>query len=213
MSLCPDVCISTLQKVIVLSMNDVLCFEDYNGFNPPVLHLANVISRLGLHDFFRILLEVFHIGIWSCMPPSRLDLVLTHLLPVELKSQLLFVYGQDKCVGRKPYPFLQKSLRGLTVGARTRRFCKSDNVLMVDDCEWKNVLNGNNSCYFPKPWKGEMQLPNPHNVIPGICIALLPFIMDLVHFDSVVEFLQSTPMDGKFRRRSLNEWHYSRVEH
>ena len=91
-------------------------------------------------------------------------------------------------------------------------FANSDNVLMVDDCEWKNVLNGNNSCYFPKPWKGEMQLPNPWNVIPDVCIALLPFIMDLVHFDSVAEFLQSTPMDGKFRRRSLSEWHSSRVE-
>ena len=69
MSLCPDACISTLQKVIVLSVNGVLCFEDYNGFNPPVLHLANVISRPGVHDFFRILLQVFHVGIWSCMPP------------------------------------------------------------------------------------------------------------------------------------------------
>ena len=199
--------------MIVLSVNDVLCFEDYNGFNPPLLHLANVISRPGLHDFFRILLQVFHVGIWSCMPPSRLDLVLAHLLPVELRSQLLFVYGQDKCVRRKPYPFLQKSLRRLTVGARTRRFCKSDNVLMVNDCEWKNVWNGNKSCYFPQPWKGEMQLPNPRNVIPDVCIALLPFIMDLVHFDFVAEFLQSTPMDGKFRRRSLSEWHSSRVEH
>ena len=142
--------------MIVLSVNGVLYFEDYNGFNPPVLHLANVISRPGVHDFFRIFLQVFHVGIWSCMPPSRLDLVLAHLLPVELRSQLLFVYGQDKCVRRKPYPFFQKSLHRLTMDARTRRFCKSNNVLMVDDCEWKNVLNGNNSCYFPKPWKGEM---------------------------------------------------------
>ena len=137
--------------MIVLSVNGVLYFEDYNGFSPPVLHLANVISRPGLHDFFRILLQVFHVGIWSCMPPSRLDLVLAHLLLVELRSQLLFVYGQDKCVRRKPYPFFLESLRRLTVGARTRQFFKSDDVLMVDDCEWKNVLNGNSSCYFPKP--------------------------------------------------------------
>ena len=195
--------------MIVLSVNGVLCFEDYNGFNPPVLHLANVISRSRVHDFFRILLQVFHVGIWSCMPPSRLDLVFYQW---SLGRNCFFVYGQDKCVRRKPYPFFQKSLRRLTMGARTRRFCKSDNVLMVDDCEWKNVLNGNNSYYFPKPWKEKMQLPNPRNVIPDVCIALLPFIMDLVHFDSVAEFLQSTPMDGKFCRRSLSEWHSSRVE-
>ena len=57
-----------------------------------------------------------------------------------------------------------------------------------------------------------MHLPNPGNVIPDVCIALLPFIMDLVHFDSVAEFLQSTLMDRKFCRRSLSEWHSSRVE-
>ena len=132
---------------------------------------------------------------------------------MELGLQLFFVYGQDKCVKRKPYPFLQKSLRRLTVGRKTCCFCKSDNILMVNDCEWKNVMNGNNSCYFSAPWKGEMLLPNPRNVIRNICTALLPFIMDLVHFDSIAELLQNTPMDGKFCRRSLSEWHSSRVEH
>ena len=82
---------------------------------------------------------------------------------------------------------------------------------MVDDGEWKNVVNGNRSCYFPKPWKGEMNLPNPQNVILDICTALLPFIMGLVHYDSVPEFLQNTPMDGKFRRRLLSDWHSSTV--
>ena len=57
-----------------------------------------------------------------------------------------------------------------------------------------------------------MQLPNPQNVIPDVCTTLFPFIMDLIHFHSVVEFLQNTPMDGKFRRRSLSERHSSRVE-
>ena len=194
-------------------MNGILCFEYYNGFSLVVLHLANVICHPGLHNFFQILLQVFHVRIWSCMPPSRLNLVLAHLLLLKLRSQLLFVYGQDKCVKQKPYPFFQKSMCRLRVGARTHWFCKSDNILMVDHCDWKNVMNGNISCYFPKPWKGEIQLPNPQNVIPDVCIALLPFIMDLVHFDSVAEFLQNTPMDGKFRRRSLSEWHSSRVEH
>ena len=199
--------------MIVLSVNGVLCFEDYNGFSLLVLHLVNVICHPGLHDFFRILLQVFHVGIWSCIPPSQLDLVLAHLLPMELRMQLLFVYGQDKCIKRKPYPFFQKSLRRLTMGTKTRRFCKSDNVLMVDNCEWKNVMNGNNSCYFPASWKREMQLPNPQNVIPNVCIALLPCIMDLVHFDFVAKFFQNTPMEGKFHRRSLSEWHFNRVEH
>ena len=73
-------------------------------------------------------------------------------------------------------------------------------------------MNGNNSCYFLALWKEEMQLSNPQDVIPDVCTALLPFIMDLVHFHSVAEFFQNTPMDGKFRRRSLREWHSSRIE-
>ena len=98
------------------------------------------------------------------------------------------------------------------MGTKTRQFCKSSNVLIVDDCEWKNVMNGNNPSYFPAPWKGEMQLLNPQNVIPNVYTALLPFNMDLVHYDSIVEFLQNTSIDGKFCR-SLSEWHSNRVEH
>ena len=83
---------------------------------------------------------------------------------------------------------------------------------MVANCEWKNVMNGNNSCYFPGPCKEEMHLPNWQNVIPNDCTTLLPFIMDLVHYDPIIEFLQNTPMDGKFYRRSFNEWHTGRLE-
>ena len=83
---------------------------------------------------------------------------------------------------------------------------------MIDDCEWKNVMNENNSCYFLAPWKGEIQLPNPQNIIPDVYIALLPFIMDLVHYDSIAEFLQNTPMAEKFPRILLSKWHSNRVE-
>ena len=51
-----------------------------------------------------------------------------------------------------------------------------------------------------------------HKMSHQTSTALLPFIMDLIYYDSVVEFLQNTPMDGKFCRRSLSEWHSSRVE-
>ena len=89
--------------MIVFLVNGILYFEEYKGFNPPLLDLVNVICYPRIQPFFQMLLEVFHIGIWSCMPPSCLDPVLAHLLLVELRSQLLFVYGQDKYVRRKPY--------------------------------------------------------------------------------------------------------------
>ena len=79
-------------------MNGVLYFKEYNGFNSLLVDLANLICRPRICVFFLMLLEVFHMKIWSCMLPSRLDLVLAHLLLVELTSQLFFVYGQNKCV-------------------------------------------------------------------------------------------------------------------
>ena len=57
-----------------------------------------------------------------------------------------------------------------------------------------------------------MHLSNPQNVILDIYTALLPFIMDLVLYDFVIELLWNTPIDGKFWRNSLSKWHTNRVE-
>ena len=65
----------------------------------------------------------------------------------------------------------KKVLHGFTVGTKIHLFCKPDNVMMVDDCEWKNVMNGNNSCFFLVPWKEKMHLPNWKNVVLNISIA------------------------------------------
>ena len=142
----------------------------------------------------------------------RLAFILKHLLLVDIRSQLLFAYGQVKCIKRKPYPFLQKVLNQLPVDNKTCRFCKQDNVLMVDDCEWKNIINRNMACYFSIPWRGEMHLLNQPNVIPNICTTLLPFILNLIHCGFVTKFLQNSPMDGNFFSRSLNKWHINRLE-
>ena len=50
-------------------------------------------------------------------------------------------------------------------------------------------MNRNNSCYFLVSQKGEMQLSNLQNVISDVYIALLPFIMDLIHYDSLTKIL------------------------
>ena len=159
-----------------------------------------------------MLLKVFHVIIWSSMHLFWLDLVLAHLLPMDLTLQLFFVYRQDECVKRKTYPFFQKAPHQLIVGTRTRCLCKPSNILMVDDCKWKNEMNGKNTYYFLVPWKEKLYLSNQQNIILEVCTTLLSFIMDLIHYDSIIEFLQNTPMDGKFCRRLLNEWHTSRLK-
>ena len=55
-------------------------------------------------------------------------------------------------------------------------------------------------------------LSNIKYVISDVYIALLPFIMDLVHYDSIIEFFQNISIDKKFHGRSLIEWHTNRLK-
>lgn len=192
-----------MQNVIVFSVNGVLCFEDYGGSNPTQFDLKRIRRRPGLHSFFRILLKHFHVGIWSSMPIGRLRLVIEYLLPHDIRTKLLFVYGRNKCHNPDWYPYCQKLMLRLTKDHPTWRVCRPDRVLMVDDCQWRNRRNGDLCCYFPKSWKGEMDFPNSRNIIPNISTALLPFILPLCSFQSVSQFLAKSEMDGKYRRRLL----------
>jgi hypothetical protein len=198
-------CIDFLQNVIVFSVNGVLCFEDYEGINPGVFDSKRIRRRPGLHGFFRNLLNYFHVGIWSSMPAGRLRHVIQFLLPQDITSQLLFVYGRNKCHNPDWYPYCEKRIQRLTKDFRTREICRPDRILMVDDSQWRNRPNGNLCCYFPRSWKGELEFPNSRNVIPNISTALLPFIMPLFSYESVSQFLLNSEMDGKFRRRLLRE--------
>lgn len=82
---------------------------------------------------------------------------------------------------------------------------------MVDDQPMRHVFNGDHACYFPKPWRGEMALPNARNVIPNIGTALLPFIFPLRASRSVRAYLCDHEMDGKFKRRLIQRWHIDRI--
>jgi hypothetical protein len=188
-------------------VNGVLCFEQYDRYTPPCLNLSKIAICPGLLEFFRILLRYFHVGVWSCMQPYRLKKVLNFLLPEKLRSQLLFVYGRNKCSWPQHYPFCNKLISRLSSDMKTKRVCLPDRVLMVDDQPRRHAYNGNMTCYFPRPWNGELTLPNQGNVIPNISTALLPFILGLRKYDSVTEFLKANVMDGKHKRRFLEPWH------
>lgn len=173
------------------------------GINPAEFDATRIRRRPGLHGFLRNLMNHFYVGIWSSMPAGRLRHVIEFLLPQEISSQLLFVYGRNKCHNPDWYPYCEKLMKRLMKGSRTWKVCRPDRILMVDDCQWRNRRNGDSCCYFPRSWLGELEFPNSRNVIPNISTALLPFIMPLRSYDSVSQFLLNSEMDGKFRRRLL----------
>ena len=199
------------KEVIVLFGNGVLCYEQYKHFTPRRFNPNNIVVRPGLLEFFKILLRSFHVGIWSCMVPSRLKKVLQVILPEGIRSRLLFVHGRNKCSRPGQYPLCDKVLQRLSTDSKTMEFCLPDRVLMVDDQPMRHVFNGNYPCYFPKSWLGEMDFPNASNVIPDIATALLPFIYPLRSHRSVQNYLRQRQMDGKFIRRLLEPWHIDRV--
>lgn len=191
--------------VIILSVNGLLCFEQYDGSTPPPLDVSKIKRRPGILEFFQILLQYFHVGIWSSMERGRLAKVLEYLLPTKVRTNLLCVYGREECRWAEYYPNCYKCVTRLFADRKTRNVCMPDHVLMVDDKPQRHVYNGNMMCYFPKSWHGEMSLPNKRNVIPNISTALLPFILPLHSFSSVKAFLKERDMDGKYRRRFLRD--------
>jgi hypothetical protein len=202
---------SNVKMVIVLSVNGLLCYEEYDKFTPPPFNPNNIKVRPGLIQFFRLLFQYFHVGIWSCMLPIRLRKVMQYILPEDMRRQLLFVNGRNKCGQPGSYPYCFKKLNDLLRQRNAKEYCLPDKVLMVDDCRHRNVYNGDFACYFPISWMGERSLPNPRNVIPNICTALLPFIFDLRRYSSVRRFLEENEFDGKFKRKFLKPWHIKRV--
>ena len=84
------------RKVIVLSVNGLLCFEQYIKCTPRRFNPRNIMARPGLLEFFRILLNNFEVGIWSSMAPARLSKVIRYLLPMRIRLRLLFCYGQKQ---------------------------------------------------------------------------------------------------------------------
>lgn len=193
-------------KVIILSVNGLLCFEKYINCTPRRFDRNNIIVRPGLLEFMRILLRSFKVGIWSCMFSTRLKKVLEVLFPEDIRSRLLFVYGRNQCSRPQQYPLCDKLLWRLSSDLKTKEFCLPGKMLMVDDQPMRNVFNGDFACYFPNSWHGEMTLPNASNVIPNIGTALLPYILPLRLYASVYEYLRGHPMDGRFKRRLIESW-------
>ena len=145
------------------------------------------------------------------MVPSRLKKVLKVLLPDQIQSKLLFVYGRNKCGRIINNPFCYKILDRPSKDRKTKEFCLPDKVLMVDVQPMRHLFNGDCACYFPRSWSSEMSLPNGSNVIPNITTTLIPFILSLQNYSSVSEYLQRHKMDGKFKCRVLETRHYNQI--
>jgi hypothetical protein len=57
-----------VKKVIVFLVNGMLCFEECSKYIPPRFNSGmNIKVQLGLEQFFRYLIQYFHIGIWFSM--------------------------------------------------------------------------------------------------------------------------------------------------
>ena len=120
-------------NIIILLVNGVLCFEQYDQSTPPCLDLSKIKRRPDILEFFQILLQHFHVGIWSSMQPGRLAKVLEYLLPEKVWTKLLFIYGRQKCRWAEYYLNCYKCVDRLFMDPKTRKFRMPNRVLMVDD--------------------------------------------------------------------------------
>ena len=71
-----------VKKCVVLCVRGLLCYVDPSlGPTSPDAPFRNIVQRPGLSKLFSMLLDRFHVGLWSSMTKLKLFPLLRHILP------------------------------------------------------------------------------------------------------------------------------------
>lgn len=102
------VCIR-IQPLLVIDLNGILCHRirwhkeppDAHpaSYRPALAHVANtpVIPRPNLESFLQFLDQNFCLALWTSAKRKTATALVRSLLPPEIASRLLFLWGQDRC--------------------------------------------------------------------------------------------------------------------
>ena len=98
-----------VKKCVVLCVRGLLCFVDPSlGPSSPDALFRNIVLRSGVPKLFAMLLDKFHIGLWSSMTKLKLFPLLRHILPLAVMKTLSFIFSRKDCRDFKNYPSCYK---------------------------------------------------------------------------------------------------------
>ena len=92
----------------------------------------NIVQRPGVTKLFMMLLQKFHIGLWSSMTELKLIPLLRHILPAVVIKCLSFIFSREDCHDYKKYPSFYKMYDILLKKTASRAVCSENEILFVD---------------------------------------------------------------------------------
>ena len=98
-----------VKKCVVLCVRGLLCFVDPSlGPFSPDAPFRNIVQRPSLPKLSAMLLDKFHVGLWSSMTKLKLFPLLRHILPPVVMKTLSFIFSREDYRDFKNYPSCYK---------------------------------------------------------------------------------------------------------
>ena len=187
-----------VKKCVVLCVRGLLCYVDPSlGPTSPDAPFRNIVHRPGLSKLFSMLLDKFHVGLWSSMTKLKLLPLLRLILPPNVMKTLSFIFSREDCHDFKNYPACYKTCDALFRKPASRVVCMENQILFVDVCPVSMRHNADAICYLPFPFHGEFHYLNDSKVIPNVATDIIPFIFPLHRFASVADYMVHAVRPGQ----------------
>ena len=163
----------------------------------PDAPFRNIVQCPGVPKLFAMLLDKFHIGLWSSMTKLKLFSLLRHILPLAVMKTLSFIFSREDCREFKNYPSCYKMCDTLFRKPASRVVCTENQILFVQVRPVSMRHNADAICYLPFPFLGEFHYPNENRVISNVATDIIPFIFPLYRFASVGDYMVHAVRPGQ----------------
>ena len=136
-----------------------------------------------------MLLDRFHVGLWSSMMKLKFFPLLQHILPPDVMKTLSFIFSKEDFRDFKNYLACYKMCDALFRMPASIVVCAENQILFVDVRLVSMRHNANAICYLPFPFHGELHYLNESRVIPNVAIDIIPFIFPSHRFALVEDYM------------------------
>ena len=86
-----------VMKCVVICVRGLLCLVDPSfGPSSPNAPFRNIVQCPDVPKLFAMLLDKFHVGLWSSMTKLKLFPLLRHILPPAVMKTLLFIFSREE---------------------------------------------------------------------------------------------------------------------
>lgn len=138
----------SVKKLVILDLNKVLIYKEYLGKEKTCPETAAYLApfvyytRPHMKSFLEFMFENFNVAVWSSSKRKDLEKIVSEIFTKEQKSQLVFLWGQEKCEAVEHSDSLLKGVKSLYMKNLSRvweEFPEYDveNTIIVDDSKIK----------------------------------------------------------------------------